>query len=191
MCVPGCAIAPTLIEAELFGHRKGAYTGADAKSVGRIALAKGGTVFLDEIGDMSASLQSKMLRALQEQEFERVGGNKTIKTDVRIIAATNRDLERMVAGEETAGFHSRQARAMFDWAERASCRHQSVAAHFGERIERCETSCDVCAGFDVLQGLAMRHADPQPLVRARLLVDQQPALVPDLAALERRLAEAT
>ena len=63
-------------------------------------------------------------------------------------------LERMVAGKETAAFHSRQIRAVFDWADRASCRHQSVAAHFGEHIERCGTSCDVCAGFDVLQGLA-------------------------------------
>ncbi len=91
------AIAPTLIEAELFGHRKGAYTGADAKSAGRVALAKGGTVFLDEIGELPLGVQTKLLRFVQEKEITAVGGSKTSKVDVRIVAATNRDLRAEVA----------------------------------------------------------------------------------------------
>lgn len=96
-----CAAIPeSLLESELFGHEKGAFTGADRKRIGKFEQAAGGTLFLDEIGDMTPLTQTKILRVLQGQEFERVGGNETIKTDVRIIAATNRDLERMV-GEAT------------------------------------------------------------------------------------------
>lgn len=97
MAVNSAAIPEALLESELFGHEKGAFTGADHQRIGKFEQCSGGTLFLDEIGDMSLSLQSKMLRILQAQEFERVGGNKTVRTDVRIIAATNRDLERMVA----------------------------------------------------------------------------------------------
>lgn len=93
-----CANLPeNLLESELFGHEKGAFTGADKTRVGRLEQAKGGTVFLDEIGEMSASLQAKLLRVLEEKAFERVGGNKTIQSDMRIIAATNRKLEIRVA----------------------------------------------------------------------------------------------
>jgi DNA-binding NtrC family response regulator len=89
-----CANLPeNLLESELFGHEKGAFTGADKTRIGRLEQAKGGTVFLDEIGEMSASLQAKLLRVLEEKAFERVGGNKTIYSDMRIIAATNRNLE--------------------------------------------------------------------------------------------------
>lgn len=92
-----CAAIPeTLLESELFGHEKGAFTGADKMRVGKFELAHGGTIFLDEIGDMSGPTQAKVLRLLQEQRFERVGGNETIQTDVRIIAATNQDLEELV-----------------------------------------------------------------------------------------------
>lgn len=92
-----CAALPdTLLESELFGHEKGAFTGADRRRIGKFEQCDGGTMFLDEVGDMSPLLQSKVLRLLQEQKFERVGGNKTIETNVRIIAATNRDLETMV-----------------------------------------------------------------------------------------------
>jgi two-component system response regulator FlrC len=91
------AIAETLLESELFGHEKGAFTGATSQRRGRIELAAGGTFFLDEIGDMKPELQTKLLRVLQERQFERVGGSRTIEADVRWIAATNRDLEALVA----------------------------------------------------------------------------------------------
>jgi len=94
-----CAAIPdALLESELFGHEKGAFTGADRRRVGKFEQCSGGTLFLDEIGDMSTLVQSKVLRVLQSQQFERVGGNHTISTDVRVIAATNRPLEQMVEG---------------------------------------------------------------------------------------------
>jgi len=91
------AIPEELLESELFGHEKGAFTGAIRSRTGRFELAQGGTIFLDEIGDMSPALQVKLLRVIQEKAFERVGGVKTIKADVRIISATNQDLEKAVA----------------------------------------------------------------------------------------------
>src|SRR5207237_2742461 len=91
------AIPETLLEAELFGHVRGAFTGAVGTRQGRIEQAHKGTLFLDEVGTMSTALQMKLLRALQEREFERVGDNHTIKVDVRFIAATNSDLAKMVA----------------------------------------------------------------------------------------------
>jgi two-component system, NtrC family, response regulator len=91
------ALAETLLESELFGHEKGAFTGAIAMKKGRFELADGGTLFLDEIGDMSPPLQVKLLRVLQEMEFERVGGTKTIKVDVRVLSASNRSLKDDVA----------------------------------------------------------------------------------------------
>ncbi len=91
-----CAAIPEqLLESELFGHEKGAFTGADRRRIGKFEQTSGGTLFLDEIGDMPLALQAKMLRLLQEQAFERVGGNETIRTDVRLIAATHRDLKRL------------------------------------------------------------------------------------------------
>jgi formate hydrogenlyase transcriptional activator len=93
-----CAALPAgLVESELFGHERGAFSGAIQRRIGRFELANGGTIFLDEIGEVSADIQIKLLRVLQEQEFERIGGNQTIKCDVRVIAATNRDLPSAVA----------------------------------------------------------------------------------------------
>ena len=92
-----CAALPAgLMESELFGHEKGSFTGAFSKKLGRFEIADGGTIFLDEIGDLQLDLQAKLLRVLQEGEFERVGGNQTIHADVRVIAATNRDLEKSI-----------------------------------------------------------------------------------------------
>jgi formate hydrogenlyase transcriptional activator len=93
-----CAAIPTgLLESELFGHEKGAFTGAIAQKIGRLELANKGTLFLDEVGDIPLELQPKLLRVLQEQEFERLGAVRTIRVDVRLVVATNRDLDRMVA----------------------------------------------------------------------------------------------
>jgi Nif-specific regulatory protein len=92
------ALQENLLESELFGHEKGAFTGADKQRIGRFEQADGGTLFLDEVGDMSPNTQAKILRVLQEHEFERLGGTRTIRVDVRLVAATNRNLASMVAG---------------------------------------------------------------------------------------------
>jgi Nif-specific regulatory protein len=102
------ALSESLLESELFGHDKGAFTGANGERKGRFELAHGGTLFLDEVGDISSSFQAKLLRVLQEREFERVGGSRTIKVDVRLVCATNRNLEKMVQrGEYRADLYYR------------------------------------------------------------------------------------
>ncbi|HKB41877.1 MAG TPA: sigma-54 dependent transcriptional regulator [Gemmataceae bacterium] len=99
-----CAAIPEpLLESELFGHEKGAFTGADRKRIGKFEQCNGGTLFLDEVGDMTPLTQTKILRVLQHQPFERVGGNETMQTDVRVIAATNADLEKLVAAGRFRG----------------------------------------------------------------------------------------
>jgi two-component system nitrogen regulation response regulator GlnG len=103
LAVNCAAIPESLLESELLGHERGAFTGADRKRIGKFEQCNGGTLFLDEIGDMSPPLQSKLLRILQEQRFERVGGNETIETDVRVIAATNRNMEQMVQENQFRG----------------------------------------------------------------------------------------
>ena len=100
MAVNCAALTDTLLESELFGHEKGAFTGADRRHIGRFEQCNGGTIFLDEVGDMSPATQSKVLRLLQEQKFERVGGHETISVDVRLISATNRSLEQMIEDNE-------------------------------------------------------------------------------------------
>lgn len=99
--VVNCASIPReLLESELFGHEKGAFTGAHQRKIGKFELGNGGTIFLDEIGEMEMSLQAKILRVIQQKEFERVGGTEIIKTDVRILSATNRDLKEAVDNKE-------------------------------------------------------------------------------------------
>jgi formate hydrogenlyase transcriptional activator len=99
-----CAAIPTgLLESELFGHERGAFTGAIAQKIGRLELADQGSLFLDEIGDIPLEIQPKLLRALQEREFERLGSTHTKKVDVRLVAATNRDLEKMIEDREFRG----------------------------------------------------------------------------------------
>jgi len=97
VAVSCAAIPETLIENELFGHEKGAYTGAGARRMGRMEMADRGTLFLDEVGELAPAVQAKLLRVLQERAFERIGGNKTIEVDIRVVAATNRDLREEVA----------------------------------------------------------------------------------------------
>ncbi len=97
VAVNAAALAETLLESELFGHEKGAFTGALARKPGKFELAQGGTIFLDEIGDITPALQAKLLRVLQERAFERVGGTETVTVDVRVVAATNRDLKARVS----------------------------------------------------------------------------------------------
>ena len=103
LAVNCAAIPETLLESELFGHERGAFTGADRKHIGKFEQCNGGTLFLDEIGDMAPLLQSKLLRILQEQRFERIGGTETVQTDVRVIAATNRNMEQMVQANHFRG----------------------------------------------------------------------------------------
>ena len=96
-----CAAIPTgLLESELFGHEKGAFTGAITQKIGRMELADQGTLFLDEVGDIPIEIQPKLLRALQEREFERLGSIHTRRVNIRLVAATNRDLEKMIAARE-------------------------------------------------------------------------------------------
>jgi two-component system response regulator AtoC len=95
LAVNCAAIPESLLESELFGHEKGAFTGADRKRIGKFEQCHGGTIFLDEVGEMTPLTQAKILRLIQDQQFERVGGNETVQTDVRLIAATNADLEKM------------------------------------------------------------------------------------------------
>jgi len=104
-----CAVLnDTLLESELFGHEKGAFTGAIAQKKGKLEQAQGGTVFLDEVGEMSPALQAKLLRVLQEREIERVGGTRTIKLDIRLLAATNKDIEAGIkSGEFRADLYFR------------------------------------------------------------------------------------
>ena len=100
LAVNCAALTDTLLESELFGHEKGAFTGADRRHVGKFEQANNGTIFLDEIGDMSPLTQSKVLRLLQEKKLERVGGKETIEVDVRVISATNRPLEKMIKAND-------------------------------------------------------------------------------------------
>jgi two-component system, NtrC family, response regulator HydG len=133
------ALQENLLESELFGHEKGAFTGADKQRIGRFEQADGGTLFLDEIGDMSPSTQAKILRVLQEHEFERLGGTRTLRVDVRLIAATNRDL----SGHGAVGPFPRGSLLPLERgvdrdaaAARAERRHRAAGAELHQEVRR-------------------------------------------------------
>ena len=137
-----CAAIPTeLIETELFGHEKGSFTGATASRRGKFELADGGTIFLDEVGDLHGASQAKLLRVLQEGEFHRVGGEQIIRVSVRVISATNRDLAAMVTQEKfredlylpaERGAHPRAG------AARAAARYPAAGGVFPGRLLRAQ-----------------------------------------------------
>ena len=139
MAVNCAALTETLLESELFGHEKGAFTGAFAQKKGRLEIADGGTVFLDEIGELTPSLQVKLLRVLQEREFERVGGTQTIKVDLRLIAATNKNLEEAIeSGEFSQDLFYRLNVVSFEMptASREKRRHRSTDELFRAKVQR-------------------------------------------------------
>ena len=136
-----CAALPeTLVESELFGYERGAFTGAQQRKKGRFELANGGTLFLDEIGELSPSIQVKLLRVLQEREFERVGGTESVPVDVRVIAATNRDLEKALADSTLPGGPVLPAECL-PHLHPAASRPQSRRASPGRSLHR-----EVCPG---------------------------------------------
>ena len=149
------ALTESLLESELFGHEKGAFTGAQGQRKGRFELSHGGTLFLDEIGDISASFQAKLLRVLQEREFERVGGTTVVKVDVRLILATNRNLERMVqAGEFRADLYYRINVVSIQLPPLRERREDipAMAQHFLDRFnkENARTTCFSAAAMRVM-----------------------------------------
>ena len=165
-----CASLPaTLIENELFGHERGAYTGADQRALGKFEAADGGTVFLDEIGEVPLPLQSKLLRVIQDREFERVGGRRSVKVDVRIVAATNRNLEDMVARQR--------------FREDLYYRLRVLSLPMPALRERGPADLDQLAGH-FLSGFAQRHGKPvqrfSPAARARLHAHAWPGNIREL-----------
>ena len=131
------ALAPTLLESELFGHEKGAFTGAHERRIGRFEQAQGGTLFLDEIGEIDATIQVKLLRFLGERTFERVGSNKTLTADVRLVAATNKNLEELVkAGKfrEDLFFRLRVVEIGLPPLRERDRGHSAAGAEFSARV---------------------------------------------------------
>ena len=158
-----CAALPeTLLESELFGHEKGSFTGAVATRAGRFELADGGTLFLDEIGDISPTVQVKLLRFLEEHEFERVGGNRTIKVDVRVVAATHRDLEARIregAFREDLFYRLNVIELHIPPLRERRTDITILAHHFLRRF--AETNAKEIRGFsDEALGLLARHSWP-------------------------------
>jgi two-component system, NtrC family, response regulator AtoC len=152
-----CTSLPdALLESELFGHEKGAFTGAVARKPGRIELAQGGTLFLDEIGDVSSSMQAKLLRLLQDREFERLGGMQTLKIDVRFLAATHRNLEAMVKQQKLRQDLFYRLNVVPLWLPPLRVRREDIAAlarHFCGRLGAANGKPDACLDAGALDAL--------------------------------------
>src|SRR5579862_30542 len=153
VAVSCAALSETLLESELFGHEKSAFTGAAAQKIGRFEMAHQGTLFLDEVGEIPAPLQVKLLRVLQEREFERVGGTKTVKVDVRLVAATNKDLEKAV---KAGDFRE-------DLYYRLQVIQVSVPPLRDRREDILSLSEHFLAKFNAENGRSIRHIAPEAL----------------------------
>jgi two-component system nitrogen regulation response regulator GlnG len=190
-----CAAIPeSLLESELFGHEKGSFTGAATQRIGKFEECDGGTLFLDEIGDMPLHMQSKVLRAIQEKEFQRVGSNRTIISDVRILAATNRDLEEMVALGEFRADLCYRLNGYTIALPRLRDRQEDIpllVAHYLERFN-VETGKAITAVAPDAMELMMRYSWPgnirelQTVIKRSLLNAIGPILLPDFLPAELR-----
>ncbi|MEZ6066524.1 MAG: sigma-54 dependent transcriptional regulator [Planctomycetaceae bacterium] len=200
MAVNCAALPETLLESELFGHEKGAFTGADRRRIGKFEQCNGGTLFLDEIGDMAPLVQGKVLRLLQEQRFERVGGNETIETDVRLIAATNQPLESMVEEGEYRGDLFYRLNGVTITLPPLRDRLQDVPAllqHFISRfrLEMLKTEIEGIAP-EALEILMAYHwpgnvRELQSVVRQMVLNASGPVIVPQFLPEDVRLGAAS
>ena len=187
LAVNCAAIPDALLESELFGHEKGSFTGADQRRIGKFEQCSGGTLFLDEIGDMSPLVQSKVLRVLQSQEFERVGGNQTIKTDVRVIAATNRDLEAMVeAGDFRSDLYYRLSGFTIKLAPLRDRRNDIVSllerylVHFSSELSK-DVQGIAPEALDILLNYSWpgNVRELQNVLKQTLLRSAGPVIIPD------------
>jgi DNA-binding NtrC family response regulator len=172
------AISRELVESELFGHEKGAFTGADARRVGKFEAAHGGTIFLDEIGDMPPATQAKVLRVLQERSLERVGGNRPVDVDVRVVAATHRDLEREVKSggfREDLYYRLKVVEIAMPALRERSEDVPALANHFLEALSRRLDRPKLPLAPDAVARLA-RHAWPGNVRELRNVVEQAAVL---------------
>ena len=188
LAVNCAALSDTLLESELFGHEKGTFTGADQRRIGKFEQSNGGTIFLDEVGDMSPATQSKVLRILQEQQFERVGGSETIETNVRVISATNRDLEQMIGeGKFRMDLYQRLHGYRIDLPPlRDRCEDiVSLAGYFLAKYGK-ELGKDIQGASPEAMDLLTAHSWPgnvrelQTVLRTAILKTTVPVIVPEL-----------
>lgn len=188
LAVNCAAMTETLLESELFGHEKGAFTGADRRRIGKFEQCHGGTIFLDEVGDMSPAVQSKVLRVLQEQKFDRVGGNDTIETNVRIISATNRDLEEMAAeGKFRSDLYYRlngftiELPPLRDRGEDVAHLLEHFLARFRAELGKLEVDGLAAAAVSLLTAYHWpgNVREMQSVIRQALLNTTGPVVVPD------------
>jgi two-component system response regulator AtoC len=188
------ALPDALLESELFGHEKGAFTGAVARKPGRVQVAHGGTLFLDEIGDVTPALQVKLLRVLQDREFERLGGTQTIKVDVRFVAATHRDLEEMVQKGEFRQDLFYRLNVVPIWVPPLRDRREDVAllvAHFRDVFAKANHRPDVEFHPDALQLLTEQDwpgnvRQLQNLIERLVVVADRPLITSEIVRAELR-----